>query len=56
MTEFERFHEWAMSTLAKVETYPSGPVFSDGSTIAGASWDRKMSYLLFMLTKGMSPP
>lgn len=56
MTEFELFHKWVMETLEKVETYPSGPVFSDGTTIAGASWDRKMSFLLFMFTKGMSPP
>lgn len=56
MTEFEAFHRWAMEQLDKLETYPSGPVFSDGTGIAGASWDRKMSFLLYMFTKGVPPP
>lgn len=56
MTEFERFFVWADETVKKLDTHESGPVFSDGSGIKDASWDRKYSYLLFLFTKGMSPP
>lgn len=56
MTEFERFHEWVKEPLARLSHHESGPVFTGGDDIKEASWDRKMSYLLFMFTKGMPPP
>ena len=57
MTEFETFFtETFQPLLAKLETYDSGVVFSDGTTIAGASWDRKAAYLVWMIANGMDAP
>lgn len=57
MTEFETFFEETFNPLLhKLETYDSGVVFSDGSTIAGASWDRKAAYLVWMVANGMDAP
>lgn len=56
MTEFERFFQWVEETAKKLDTYESGPVFSDGHGIKDASWDRKYAFLLWMFTRGMSPP
>ncbi|MGP1666143.1 MAG: hypothetical protein ACTS5I_09600 [Rhodanobacter sp.] len=56
MTEFEAFFKWAGETVQKLDAYESGPVFSDGSGINDASWDRKYAFLLFMFTKGLPPP
>lgn len=45
MTDFERFFadEWPKL----IEGVKSPPVFSNGNTIEGASWDRKAAWLLF---------
>jgi len=57
MTEFESFYEEVVRpNLAALDTYPSGPVFSDGSDIAQASWDRKMAWLLWMFINNMDAP
>ena len=57
MTDFEIFFaEVYGPMLDRVEGYDSGPVFSDGSSIAGASWDRKSAFLLFLLIQGKDAP
>ena len=49
MTEFERyFAEVFTPELERVAQHTSGPVFSNGSGIAGARGDRCAAYLLFV--------
>ncbi len=56
-TEFEEFFEYVFQPLLfKLERYNSGVVFSDGSTINDASWDRKAAYLVWMISQGMDAP
>lgn len=53
MTPFEKFHEEVFQpTLAQLDEYDSGPVFTNGHGIAEASWDRKASYLLWLVATG----
>lgn len=57
MTPFEQFYEETFEPLlAKLKTYDSGPVFTDGSTINDVSWDRKAAFLLYMIVNGMDAP
>ena len=51
MTPFEQFYANTFKpALDALEAHDSGPVFSDGSGIAGASWDRKAAFLLWHQT------
>lgn len=57
MTPFEEFYaDIVKPNLEALDTYDSGPVFSDGSDIAQASWDRKMGFLLWMFVNNMDAP
>lgn len=49
-TAFEVFyHDVYLPALDRVSTVDSGPVFSNGHDIRGASWDRRSAYLLFLM-------
>lgn len=57
MTPFEEFFvETFEPLLKKLDHYDSGVVFSDGSTINRASWDRKAAFLVYMIANGMDAP
>jgi hypothetical protein len=56
-TPFEEFYEDVFGpNLDALDTYESGPVFSNGHDIREASWDRKAAFLLFLLVNDMPPP
>ena len=56
-TDFEAFYEDTFQPLLeKLAHYNSGPVFTNGHDINGASWDRKAAFLLWMIVNGMDAP
>lgn len=56
-TPFELFYHGTFEPLLeKLDNYESGPVFSGGHDIKGASWDRKAAWLLWMFINGMEAP
>lgn len=57
MTPFEEFFATVWQPyIDRLATYDSGPVFTGGRTINGASWDRKAAFLLWLIIQGKSPP
>ena len=54
MTDFERYFETEFPKLLKSISGPSD-LFTNGSSLKDASWDRKAAYMLYEATRSVKP-